>query len=92
MQMVKWALIWITLVLAGTGLYTYLEANTAIAMWPDLLRAIGGIFFAISLVVGGVLTTESAFRARKRSFYREDWSFICLLVTVFLFSISYMIV
>jgi hypothetical protein len=48
----------------------------------------GGTFFFIALVAGGILTTETAYRTKRRFFYREEWSFICALVTVSLFGLS----
>jgi hypothetical protein len=89
MRILGWALFWSALALGITGLIAYMVSHRFdLVVWQAHIRAVGGVFFMIALVVGGVLTTESAFRNRRRWFYREDWSFICLLVTVGLFGIS----
>jgi hypothetical protein len=87
--MLRWTAIWIAIAVGLTGFTSYLTSNLDPAVWQAQLRMAGGVFFMIALVVGGVLTTDVAYRNRKRSFYREDWSFICILVTITLFGISF---
>lgn len=91
MRLLKWSAIWIALVILVTGLISYISYDLDFAVWQTQLRVTGGIFFMAALIVGGVLTTDSAYRNRKRFFYREEWSFICILVTVFLFGISFIL-
>ncbi|WP_124726510.1 hypothetical protein [Staphylospora marina] len=89
MRILRWTAIWMIVAMCVTGLIAYMISESFDpGMWKVQMRAAGGVFFLIALVVGGVLTTEKAFRNRRRWFYREDWSFICLLVTVGLFGIS----
>ncbi|SEN73932.1 hypothetical protein [Lihuaxuella thermophila] len=91
MRLFKWSAIWIALVILITGFLSYIAYDLDLAAWQTQLRTAGSIFFMIALIVGGVLTTDSAYRNRKRFFYREEWSFICILVTVFLFGISFLL-
>ncbi|MBA4495482.1 hypothetical protein ACFO25_19425 [Paenactinomyces guangxiensis] len=91
MRLLGWSVIWIATAILITGLISYISADLNVLVWQAHLRVAGGIFFMIALIVGGVLTTDSAYRNRKRDFYREDWSFICILVTVTLFGISFIL-
>lgn len=88
MRLFAWAIGWIAIAVFLTGITSYLSTDFNVQIWQTHLRTAGGIFFMIALIVGGVLTTDAAYRSRKRFFYREEWSFICLLVTVGLFGLS----
>jgi hypothetical protein len=89
MRLIAWALLWIVGALAVTRHFTYvLYGFFDPTIWQAEVRTAGSVFFMAALIIGGVLTTHSAFQSRKRFFYREDWSFICVLVTVGLFGIS----
>lgn len=88
MRLISWSLIWIIVTLVVTGSISYISADLDLTVWQTNLQMSGGVFFMIALIVGGVLTTDSAFRNRKRAIYREEWSFICILVTISLFGIS----
>ncbi|MGA9175495.1 MAG: hypothetical protein WBZ33_16175 [Thermoactinomyces sp.] len=91
MRILAWSLIWIFLSITVTGIVSYALDGMDLTAWRTELRTAGGVFFMAALVIGGVLTTKSAYRSRKRFFYREDWSFICILVTISLFGLSLLI-
>lgn len=88
MRLLTWAIFWVASVILVTGIVSYFPANFDWELWQTQLRMAAGIFFLISLIVGGVLTTDAAYRKRSRAFYREEWSFICIIVTISLFGIS----
>ncbi|SFJ45588.1 hypothetical protein [Thermoflavimicrobium dichotomicum] len=87
--MLRWAIIWIIGAIALTGIFQYVISGWDLALWQYNIRMVAGGFFLIAFIVGGVLTTDQAYRQKKRSYYREDWSLICILVTIALFGISY---
>jgi hypothetical protein len=88
MRIFAWAFGWMVFAVCLTGITSYLTYDFNLQIWQAHLRTASGIFFMIALIVGGVLTTDAAYRSRKRFFYRDEWSFICLLVTVGLFGLS----
>jgi hypothetical protein len=87
-KLIRWALMWLALTVGLTGLIAFGLAGGDLQIWKTYLRAAGGIYFFIALIVGGVLTTEAAYHQRTKPYYREEWSFICILVTITLFGIS----
>ncbi|RAL21467.1 hypothetical protein [Thermoflavimicrobium daqui] len=89
MQLLRWALLWIVGAVLVTGIMQYLIDGWNLTLWQTEIRMVASAFFFIALIVGGVLTTEKAYYSKKRSFYREDWSLICIIVTIALFGISY---
>jgi hypothetical protein len=88
LRLLWWTLAWIVLAATVTGLMSWHSSHVDFVLWRELLRVAGGTFFFIALVAGGILTTEAAYRTKRRFFYREEWSFICALVTVSLFGLS----
>lgn len=88
MSLLRWTLFWTIAAVLTTGLFSYILLDAGLAAWGTNLRFGAGLFFVMALVVGGVLTTDTNYKAKTRSFYREEWSFICLLVTISLFGIS----
>ncbi|TCS92789.1 hypothetical protein [Hazenella coriacea] len=88
MRLLTWAIFWIASVILVTGVISFISSSFDWTLWQTQLRMAAGLFFLISLVVGGVLTTDAAYRKRSRAFYREEWSFICIIVTISLFGIS----
>lgn len=91
MRVLAWSLLWLFVSLTVTGIVSYELGGADLLTWRSGLRTAGGVFFLAALVVGGVLTTKSAYRSRTKFFYREDWSFICILVTIGLFGLSLLI-
>lgn len=89
MSLFRWTIVWTIVSIIFTGVLSYLLFDAGLAVWKTNLRVGAGIFFAVSLLVGGVLTTDSNYKAKKRSYYQEEWSFICILVTISLFGISF---
>jgi hypothetical protein len=87
-KLIRWVLIWLVLTVGLTGLIAYGFSKGDFLIWKAYLRAAGGVYFFIALMAGGVLTTEVAYRERTKPYYREEWSFICILVTISLFGIS----
>lgn len=79
--MVRWALFWILLFTSISGLIDWL-LDVDLSTWQLQLRMIASLTFLCAIVAGSVFTLS-----RKR-FYKEEWSFILLLVTVGLFGIS----
>ncbi|SDZ26267.1 hypothetical protein [Thermoactinomyces sp. DSM 45892] len=88
MSLLKWALFWTITAVLLIGVLSYIGFDSGLAVWGSNLKFGAGLFFAVALVVGGVLTTDKNYKAKTKSFYREEWSFICLLVTISLFGIS----
>lgn len=86
--MLRWTLIWIILVVGTTGIFNILYGDGGLPDWKEQLRIAGGAFFFFSLLVGGILSTKPSETKNARIIHREDWSFICLLVTISLFGIS----
>lgn len=84
--MIRWSFFWTLITSLITGLFTYQIANGNIQVWQGYLRYVGGLFFFMALLAGGVFTT----RVKDHRFCREDWSFICILVTISLFGISFL--
>jgi hypothetical protein len=88
LKLLRWTLTWTILVVGVTGILAILSEDGSLLVWKEHLRIAGGVFFLLSLFVGGILTTKPAETRNARITYREDWSFICLLVTISLFGIS----
>jgi|GEM_PF-5093876 len=79
--MLRWAFFWV-LVLAGmSGLIDW-AMDVDLTTWQMQLRLIAAVTFLCALIAGSLFTFS-----RKR-FYKEEWSFILILVTVGLFGIS----
>ncbi|MBD1373359.1 hypothetical protein IC620_13475 [Hazenella sp. IB182357] len=88
MRMISWTGLWTIVALFISGTWAYLSADLDLIVLQSNMRISAAVFFMIGLIVGGVLTTDSAYRSRAKKYYREDWSFICVLVTISLFGIS----
>ncbi len=79
--MFKWSMVWIGFVSGISGLINWwmdLDMET----WQMQLRIIAAITFLLAIVAGSIFTFS-----RKR-FYRQEWSFILIMVTLGLFGIS----
>lgn len=88
MKLVRWSLIWITFAVFLTGLLTHWMASGDLSVWKEQLRIAGGIFFMIAIFIGGVLSTTPAKTRNAHVTHRDECSFICLVVTICLFTIS----
>lgn len=91
MRLLIWALVWVFLAFLLTGTATYFLAPFEHTLWAHLLEAASILFFSFSLLMGGVLTTRKNYNMRRKVYYREEWAFICVLVTIILFGISLLI-
>jgi hypothetical protein len=89
--MLRWAAIWIVGTVVLTGIMQWIIDDWNLDVWKSSIEWIASAFFFIALIVGGVLTTERAYYSRKKPFYREEWSIICIIVTIMLFGISYIL-
>lgn len=81
-MMLRWSFLWIFLVAGMSGLIDW-WTDLDISTWQIQLRWIAAFTFLLALAAGSIFTFS-----RKR-FYREEWSFILILVTVGLFGISF---
>lgn len=87
MRYLLWSLVWISSALLVSGTISYFFDPMGPSIWARLIEATIVLFFAFSLLMGGVMTTRQKYTAQQRPYYREDWAFICVLVTIGLFGI-----
>jgi hypothetical protein len=79
--MLRWAGLWTFLGAGGSGLFSWWTDLNWIT-WQEQLRYLAAVSFFLAIVAGSIFTLS------RRKFYREEWSFILLLVTLGLFGIS----
>lgn len=79
--MIRWAMIWILLIAGVTGAIGWL-IELDLPAWQLQLRYASAITFLLAIGFG------SQFQLSRRRFYREKWSFILLIVTIGLFTMS----
>jgi hypothetical protein len=89
MRLLSWSLMWIGIALALTGLTTYRAYDLDLAVWQRQLQTASGVFYMAAMIIGGVFTTKRSYRQKKP--VDKERSFICIMVTLGLFTISLMI-
>ncbi|MGA8943280.1 MAG: hypothetical protein WB502_11305 [Thermoactinomyces sp.] len=90
MRLLLWSAMWIGTAFALTAFLSYISYGMDVSVFQRQLQTASAVFFIAALIVGGVFTTNRAFHNKKRFFCREEWSFICILVTIGLFTLSLM--
>lgn len=88
MRLLLWAVMWIGIAFALTALVSYISYDMDLSVFQKQLQTASAVFFMAALIIGGVFTTNRAFRNKKHFFYHEEWSFICIIVTIGLFTLS----
>lgn len=79
--MFRWSFFWILLLAGMSGLFDWLM-DVDRSTWQMQLRFIAAVTFFGAIMAGSLFTFS------RRRFYKSEWSFILLLVTVGLFGIS----
>lgn len=77
--MIRWAFLWLLLIISSSGLLGW-WLNMDLPAWQLQLRYFSAFFFLLAILTSSVFTLNR--------FYRPEWSFILLLVTVGLFGVS----
>lgn len=80
-MMIRWSFFWIILLASISGLIDW-AMDVELSTWQMQLRIIAAITFFCAVV------TRSLFTFSHKRFYKNEWSFILILVTVGLFGIS----
>lgn len=91
MRLLSWSLIWIGVAFALTGLTTYLSHDLNLSIWQKQLQTASGVFFMAALIISEVFTTKRTYHHKKKNFFHKEWSFICIMVTLGLFTLSLVI-
>lgn len=91
MRYLVWSLIWISISFIVSGTFSYFVGSMSPEYWGRFLEAVTVLFFASALLMGGVMTTRQKYITKQKPYYREEWAFICVLVTIGLFGIRLLI-
>lgn len=79
--MFRWSILWIVFVAGLSGLIDW-WMDLDIPTWQMQLRIMAAFAFLFAIVAGSIFTFS------RKQFYRKEWSFILIIVTLGLFGIS----